>query len=80
MLFTAVAGLTAHMGIYSGVRTLAITSMAFMTTLLILTFLCEDTTYILNLLIQSVGHHVSTFVNLSFQTDAFEQVSLYVCV
>lgn len=77
-LITLVASISAHAGLRKGVRTLSIISFAVMTTLMVCTLLLDDTEYLLNLLVQSVGHHAHRMIDLGFQTDAYEQLNMSV--
>ena len=38
-------------------------------------FFTDESRYILNLLVQSVGYYFQNFIQLGFHTDAFEQLS-----
>lgn len=67
-LITLVASISAHAGLRKGVRVLSIISFAVMTTLLMCTLMVDDTEYLLNLFVQSIGHHMHRMIDLGFQT------------
>lgn len=71
-----VASVTAHTGLRKGVRVLSIVSFGIMSTLVAAVLLVDDTAFLLNLIVQSVGHHLNDIVKLSFHTDAFEQLNV----
>jgi hypothetical protein len=75
-LMTLIAGLSAHAGLKWGVRVMATISFVLLTMLMFATLLADDTSYLLNLLVQSLGHHLHDLLDLSFQTDAFEQLNM----
>jgi choline-glycine betaine transporter len=54
-LMTVIAGLSAHAGLKWGVRVMSIMSFFVLTTLMFATLLADDTSYLLNLLVQSLG-------------------------
>ena len=39
--------------------------------------LADDTTYLLNLMLQAIGYHAHTFIQMGFHTDANEQVDIH---
>lgn len=73
-IMTVLGGVSAHAGLKRGVRTLSVTAFLCCTLVMIMVFVVEDTAYLLNLMVQSIGHHIHYFVLLGTQTDAFEQL------
>eukprot|EP00802_Teleaulax_amphioxeia_P003302 Tamp_03305.p1 GENE.Tamp_03305~~Tamp_03305.p1 ORF type:complete len:794 (+),score=136.84 Tamp_03305:747-3128(+) len=76
LAMTITAGISAHMGLRRGVRVFSIVSFSVMSAVMIMVLLADDTTYLLNLMVQSFGYHVQHFTALSFHTDAFEQLGI----
>jgi len=62
---TVAAGISAHAGLKLGVRILSIVSFIALTTLMFATFLADDTSYLLNLLVQSFGSVSTLFYIIS---------------
>lgn len=79
-VMTLIAGASAHMGINKGVRLLSIVGFGVMTTMMMMGLLVDDTTFILNLFVQSLGSYMQHLLDLGFQTDAFEQLGAYMWV
>jgi choline-glycine betaine transporter len=75
-LMTVTAGISAHAGVRKGIRVLSIISFSVLTTLVLAVLLADDTAFLLNLFVQSVGFHLHRIIDLGFQTDAFEQLDL----
>jgi choline-glycine betaine transporter len=71
---TLMASISAHAGLRHGVRILSIVSFMIMLSMLIMVGLVDDTVYLLNVLVQSLGHHIQWYMQLGFHTDAFEQL------
>ena len=77
-LMTVLGGISAHAGLKRGVRVLSILTFCTMSALAFMVLLLDDTTYLLNLLVQSFGYHIQHIMDLGFYSDAFEQLNIVV--
>jgi len=75
---TLIAGLSAYAGLKRGVRVLSILDFSVMSCILIMVLLADKTSFLLNLFVQSIGYHIQHTTDLSFHTDAFEQLGTHV--
>ncbi|KAL5262838.1 hypothetical protein ACHWQZ_G008284 [Mnemiopsis leidyi] len=62
-------------GLRRGIRRVSQASFIIGVSLLLVVLFLDETQYILNLFIQSLGFYVQNIIQLSFHTDAFEQLS-----
>merc|ERR1719361_270139 len=71
---TAIATISTVSGVGMGIRRLS--EICFMVGMFIMTvaFFMDDTFYILNLFVQSIGYYFQYITQLGWHTDAFEQV------
>jgi len=76
VIMTVVAGASVRLGLRRGVRVLSIVAFSVMSSVLVMVLMADETQYLLNLMVQSLGHHLHHFVPLSFRTDAFEQLGV----
>jgi len=72
---TLMASISVHFGLRHGVRILSVASFMIMISMMIMVALVDDTVFLMNLLVQSTGHHIQWFLQLGFHTDAFEQLT-----
>ena len=71
---TTIATISTVSGVGKGIRRLS-ESAFFMSLFILIALLCLDqTSYLLNLYVQSIGVYLSNFIQLSWHTDAFEQL------
>uniref|UniRef100_A0A7S0EQ09 Uncharacterized protein n=1 Tax=Hanusia phi TaxID=3032 RepID=A0A7S0EQ09_9CRYP len=77
-LMTVLGGISAHAGLKRGVRVLSILTFCTLSALAFMVLFLDDTTYLLNLLVQSFGYHIQHIIDLGFYSDAFEQLNIVV--
>ena len=71
---TTIATISTVSGVGRGIRRLSEAAF-FMSLFMLILLLCLDnTSYLLNLYVQSVGVYLANLVKLSWHTDAFEQL------
>eukprot|EP01024_Parvocaulis_polyphysoides_P014282 TRINITY_DN1579_c0_g2_i5.p1 TRINITY_DN1579_c0_g2~~TRINITY_DN1579_c0_g2_i5.p1 ORF type:complete len:580 (-),score=47.57 TRINITY_DN1579_c0_g2_i5:1239-2804(-) len=73
-VITCIATLSVVSGLKFGIRRLSEITFCLGTFLLLVMFFQEDTFFILNLITQSIGFYIQYFPQLSFHSDAFEQL------
>ena len=73
-IITGFATMSVFTGLDVGIRRLSEGNFAFCLILLFYLFFICDPFYILNLFIQTIGYHINHLFELTFMTDAFQQV------
>ena len=73
-IMTIIGGISAHAGLKAGVRTLSVAAFLIVTVVMFMVLVVDDTTFLLNNIVQSLGHHIQLFIQLSFHADSFEQL------
>ena len=71
---TAVATISSVSGIGMGIRRLSEISFGMGMFIMLCVFCLDQTEYLLNLFIQSLGYYFQHFLQLGWHTDAFEQL------
>ena len=71
---TAIATVSVISGIKVGIRRLSEICFAFGMFIMLYVFFYDDTWFLLNLYVQSIGYYFQWFVQLGFHTDAFAQL------
>ncbi|TRY68223.1 hypothetical protein TCAL_12618 [Tigriopus californicus] len=71
---TAVATISTVSGVGMGIRRLSETCFMVGMFLMIVALLVDDTFFILNLYVQSLGYYIQWIIQLGFHTDAWEQL------
>ncbi len=73
---TAVATSSVLLGLRRGIRTLALFTFAVGVFVILCALLLDNTWFLLNAFVQSIGHYCQWVVQVGFQTDAFQQLQL----
>jgi len=73
VLITLVACCSVVSGIHYGIKTIAIVAFMLANFLWLMVFCLDDPVYFLDIMVQSVGHYLQWFLQLGFQTDAFQR-------
>ena len=71
---TAIATISTVSGVGMGIRRLSETCFGFGMFLMLMALFMDNTFYILNLFVQSLGFYLQYIVQLGWHTDAFEQL------
>eukprot|EP00116_Pleurobrachia_bachei_P003041 sb/3463303/ len=75
-IITAIATISVVTGVGAGVRRLSEICFGVGMFLMMSTFFLEDSWYLLNLYVQTIGYYFQTIVKLGFRTDAFELLNI----
>ena len=73
---TAIATVSVVTGIKMGIRRLSEVCFALGMFIILVVFFYDDTWYLLNVFVQSMGYYIQWFVQLGFHTDAFAQLGI----
>ena len=73
-VITAIATVSTVSGVGMGIRRLSETCFGFGMFLMLIALFMDNTFYILNLFVQSLGFYLQYIVQLGWHTDAFEQL------
>lgn len=73
-VITAIATISTVSGIGMGIRRLSEACFGFGMFLMMVAMFMDETFYILNLFVQSIGYYLQYLVQLGWHTDAFEQL------
>jgi len=71
---TAVATISVLTGVKYGIRRISEFCFCSGLALMIVVLLMDETVYLLNLSVQSIGYYATSLIQLGFHTDAFEQL------
>ena len=71
---TAMATISTVSGLNTGIRRLSEISFGMGLFIMLCVFCLDQTEYLLNLFIQSLGYYFQNFLQLGWHTDAFEQL------
>ena len=66
-------------GVNYGIRRLSEICFGSGIVLMLVVLLLDNTVFLLNLYVQSLGFYLQNLVKLGFHTDAFEQVGVFFC-
>ena len=72
---TAIATISTVSGIGMGIRRLSEVCFGFGMFLMMVALFMDETFYILNLFVQSIGFYIQWIIQLGWHTDAFEQLA-----
>jgi len=75
-LITLVATISVVTGLDKGLKTISQITFGLGNLLLFSLVYLDNTWYLINCYVQSIGHYLQYIVMVGFQTDAFEQLSL----
>ena len=73
-VITAIATVSTVSGVGMGIRRLSETCFGFGMFLMLIALFMDNTFYILNLFVQSLGYYLQYIIQLGWHTDAFEQL------
>jgi choline-glycine betaine transporter len=74
-VITLIATCSVAIGLNKGLKTISQVTFGLGNTLLLLLLYLDNTWYLINVYVQSLGHYLQYIVAVAFQTDAFEQLS-----
>jgi len=72
-LITVVAIMSVVSGIHYGIKIIAITAFCLANFIWLMVFTMDDPVYFLDIAVQTLGHYLQYFLELGFQTDAFQR-------
>ena len=72
-VITAVACVSVVSGINRGIKYTATTAFLLANFIGLMVFCLDDPVYFLDIMVQTTGHYIQNFIQLGFQTDAFQR-------
>ncbi|CAE8615072.1 unnamed protein product [Polarella glacialis] len=73
-LIIAIAAASAMTGVERGIKVLSQTALVLSSLLMVSVLFADNTEFLLNLIVQSIGYHLQWLLQLSFATDAWAQL------